>query len=101
LRIRAPDIQAAMAMLGRRAVPPGSTQPLLLARTDLRRADLAHANLKGADLVGANLEGAYLSGANLEGACLSGANLEGARATPDTSWPNGFNWKDAKLHMEE
>jgi hypothetical protein len=131
LRVRAPDIQAAMTVLGRRALPPGRTQPLLLARTDLRGADLAHANLKGTDLLRAHLEGADLGGAHLEGAYLLGAhleaayllgahleaanlrdanletanlrdaNLEGARATPATSWPNGFNWKDAKVRLEE
>jgi hypothetical protein len=102
LRVRAPDIQAAMTVLGRRALPPGRThQPLLLARTDLRRADLAYANLKGTSLAGAHLERAFLGGAHLEGAILVGAYLEGARATPATSWPNGFNWKDKKIRMEE
>jgi Pentapeptide repeats (8 copies) len=82
LRVSAPDIQAVMTVLGRRALAPGRTQqPLLLAGTDLRRADLTYANLKGA--------------------ILRGAHLEGARGTPGTSWPNGFNWKDAKVHMEE
>jgi uncharacterized protein YjbI with pentapeptide repeats len=201
LRVRAPDIQAAMTVLGRRAPPPSRTQPLLLAGTDLRRVDLADAHLERADLSGAHLERAdlpgahleraslsvahleganladahleraslggahleraflggahlegadlslayleeaylreanleranfgfahleranfsfanleranlhdahleeaYLRNANLEGADLRGAHLEGARATPATSWPNGFNWKDAKVHMEE
>jgi hypothetical protein len=151
LRVRAPDIQAAMTVLGRRAPAPGSTdQPLLLARTDLRRADLTDAHLKGTDLASAHLEGALLGGADLEQANLGGADLEqarlgganlkqarlrgadlegaflrgadlegadlgahlegadlrgahlgGARATPATSWPNGFNWKDAKVHKEE
>ena len=31
-----------------------------------------------------------------EGAILGGAHLEGARASADTSWPNGFDWKAAK-----
>jgi hypothetical protein len=78
LRVRTPDIQAALTVLGRRALPPGKPQPLLLARTDLRRADLAHANLKGARLGGANLEEADLGGAHLEEARLGGANLEEA-----------------------
>jgi hypothetical protein len=101
LRVRAPDIQAVMTVLGRRALTPGRTQPLLLARTDLRGADLAHANLEGTDLSGAHLEGAYLGDADLEGAYLRDADLAGARATPRTSWPNGFNWKDAKVRMLE
>jgi hypothetical protein len=31
-----------------------------------------------------------------EWAILGGAHLEGARASADTSWPNGFDWKAAK-----
>jgi uncharacterized protein YjbI with pentapeptide repeats len=41
-------------------------------------------------------EWANLGGAHLEGAILFGAHLEGARASADTSWPNGFDWKAAK-----
>jgi uncharacterized protein YjbI with pentapeptide repeats len=78
LRVRAPDIQAVMTVLGRRALPPGKPQPLLLARTDLRGADLEDANLAWADLTGAHLEEADLDGANLKEAYLAGAHLEGA-----------------------
>lgn len=78
LRVRAPDIQAVMTVLGRRALPPGSTQRLLLAYTDLRRADLRRANFAGASLLGAHLEWAHLDGAHLEEADLFGAHLEGA-----------------------
>ena len=49
----------------------------------------------GADLSGAHLEGALLHGAHLEGVTLDGAELNGARATMDTAWPTGFDWRAA------
>jgi hypothetical protein len=55
LRVRAADVQAAMTVLGRRALPPGKAKPLLLTCVDLRRADLDGANLDGANLGGANI----------------------------------------------
>jgi hypothetical protein len=149
LRVRAPDVQAVMTVLGRRALPPGEPQPLDLAGIDLRKAwlygahleganlGIAHlegailgiAHLEGAHLYGAHLEGAWLvgarleranlqgahlegahlynaylagaslSGAHLAGAYLGGAHLEDASATPSTSWPKDFEWKDARVHM--
>jgi uncharacterized protein YjbI with pentapeptide repeats len=75
LRARAPDVQAVMTVLGRRELPPGKTDPLLLPHVDLREAGLIEANLEGADLRGANLERADLRGANLRRAHLEGANL--------------------------
>jgi hypothetical protein len=78
LRVRAPDIQAAMTVLGRRAKPPGGAQVLQLSGVDLRKAHLSLAHLEGARLDGAHLEGAYLYDAHLEGAQLNGAHLEGA-----------------------
>jgi uncharacterized protein YjbI with pentapeptide repeats len=89
LRARAPDVQAAMTVLGRRQLPlGGASLLLLLGGVDLRKAnlieanlegaDLSHAHLEGADLTGASLRGARLAHVHLEGACLRGANLEGA-----------------------
>jgi uncharacterized protein YjbI with pentapeptide repeats len=78
LRESAPDVQAAVTVLGRGGFAPATPTPLDLARVDLRRARLDGANLQGAMLVGANLQGAMLDGANLQGADLSGANLQGA-----------------------
>jgi uncharacterized protein YjbI with pentapeptide repeats len=78
LRVRAPDIQGAITVLGRRALPSGRVQPLWLTSVDLRKARLVDANLEGAILRGAHLEGADLRGAHLEGADLVGAHLEGA-----------------------
>lgn len=89
LHERAPDVQAAMTVLGRggfaAAVPTG----LDLRRVDLRRleavgadlrgARLDRAQLQGANLHRADLNGAYLNRAQLQGATLTGAHLEGAR----------------------
>jgi hypothetical protein len=107
LRVRAPDVQAALTVLGRRKPSHGAEKPLDLTATDLRRADLTdaqlqgaifdHAVLEGADLSGAQLQDAFLSirlsltflaaagmqrahldGADLRGAFLNGAQLQGA-----------------------
>jgi len=102
LRARAPDVQVAMAVLGRRLPSPGQ-RPLTLSRVDLRgltlkgarlngatfqesnlaRAELInvrldHADLTAADLRWASLEGSHLTGANLSRADLRGANLSDA-----------------------
>lgn len=63
-----PDIQTALAVIGRRDV-----------KRDTRRIDLSYADLTGAHLTG-DLRGADLTGANLTGADL-GANLTGADLT--------------------
>jgi hypothetical protein len=109
LRVRAPDVQAALTVLcypplSNERVKSKETGLLNLARTDLRRASLRDARLDGVDLWGARLEGADLRGAHLErsivekanfgrfdktsplyrhGANLSGANLTGARGIDD------------------
>jgi uncharacterized protein YjbI with pentapeptide repeats len=89
------DIQAALTVIGRRSVGPGT---LNLTRTniaganldranligaDLTQADLSTATLRAADLLGAtlrvtDLSTADLSQAGLHRANLSGANLSGA-----------------------
>src|SRR6266511_3496490 len=101
LQFRKPDVQAVVAILGRRDAV--GDEELLLARVDLRRAylrraNLDHANLrnsslrgvqgrntrlrgavlKQADLTKALLQGADLQGADLQRADLTGANLSGA-----------------------
>jgi Pentapeptide repeats (8 copies) len=55
----APDIQAVLTVLGRRArtYGKGEDQRLDLTRTDLRRANLARAHLEGAHLTSADLGG--------------------------------------------
>jgi uncharacterized protein YjbI with pentapeptide repeats len=111
LRLRA-DIQAILAVLGRRSPVPGKIGRRLLdlRGTDLRGANLAGGRLEGLSLNGAHLEqadvtravlahsnlreanlaGASLTETDLEGASLSRANLEGARL-------NGANLKGADL----
>jgi hypothetical protein len=90
LQSRAPDVQAALSVLGRRD-RRSDDPPLDLGVTDLRgaqlidahleRANLGVTNLYGARLTGAHLEGARLIGAVLEWAQLTGAHLEGANLT--------------------
>jgi uncharacterized protein YjbI with pentapeptide repeats len=107
------DIQAVMAVLGRRKVPHAATldkRLLDLRETDLRGANLSGVRLDGVTLYGAHLEqadatravlsrsnlreawlsGATLSEVDLQGASLSKANLEGARL-------NGANLERADL----
>ena len=73
------DVQAAIAVLGRRTVDfERSDQHLDLKRAELASADLTEADLAGANLKGANLAGALLLGADLTRAFLVGADLAGA-----------------------
>jgi hypothetical protein len=125
LQMRAPDVQAAMTVLGRRRPPIGSAERLDLTNTDLRyaylggaqlqRADLTGARLQGADLYRAQLQGAKLIAAQLQGAYLvatqfqgaqlvapempgadlEDAQLQGAQCNAQTVWPVGFNWEVA------
>lgn len=96
----APDLQAALTVLGRRPQPAhdapradlhGLRAPLLrlhggadlfgadLSGADLRGANLNHIDLRYANLRGADLDGADLSGGtNLDNADLRAANLVGA-----------------------
>lgn len=106
LAVRAPDVQAALTVLGR--APRLAGQELRLSRVDLRRAkmthavftdadlhfaDLTHVNLRNTDLKRTDLSGAWLAKAvlveadlqqaSLRTALLSHARLDGAdlRAT--------------------
>ena len=74
LQVRQPDVHAAMSVLARRAELAGDP-PL--------------------DLSGSPL----LCGTQLQGADLRGAHLAGARASADTSWPDGFDWRAAGARM--
>jgi hypothetical protein len=76
----AADIQAILTVLGRRTQTygKGETQPLNLAKTDLRGAYLAGSPLEKAVLTGAQLQGAHLAGAQLRWANVAGAQLQGA-----------------------
>jgi uncharacterized protein YjbI with pentapeptide repeats len=87
LRVRAPDVQAALTVLSRNKLHETAHPRLDLGQTDLRKAelfgfqlesaDLEQAHLEGASLMYANLKKAYLREAQLTGAQLSYANLEG------------------------
>lgn len=102
MRVRAPDIQAAMGTMGR--LPPSrDEQAISLSRVDLRSialrdarlsgsrfryanlarsmlegAWLEHSDLTAADLRQADLHRAHLTGTNLSRAALQGANLRRA-----------------------
>ena len=87
LYVRAPAIQAALNVLGRRPHAPEAWQ-LYLSRTDLRSASLddatfsgvlmRYANLARARLVRAHLDGGDLKGSDLRQANAVGVNLAGA-----------------------
>jgi hypothetical protein len=119
LAIRAPDVQAAITVLGRMVRPDQPSlrlstadlrkarmyglhfQSALLGRSNLCAARLYDANLIGADLGGADLSDSHLmrsdlSEANLRRADLRGAQLDGARligamADLHTCWPSDFD----------
>ena len=78
LRGRAPDIQAAITVLGRGNFPAASPTRLILGAVDLRKATLTGADLRRVDLTGAQLQEAELKGAQLQGAVMFGAQLQGA-----------------------
>src|SRR6266511_1617166 len=80
LQSRAPDIQAALTIIGRRPTHKNDP-PLDLRQTDLREANLGGANLTRARLSGADLTQAQLGGADLTGTQFDGANLTGADLT--------------------
>ncbi|HZD69693.1 MAG TPA: pentapeptide repeat-containing protein [Actinomycetes bacterium] len=75
LQTRAPDVQAALTIIGRRP-----------AEEDDPRLDINQTDLRAANLHGANLTGAWLVEAN-----LTGAQLGKAQASHDTIWPDGWN----------
>jgi hypothetical protein len=79
----APDIQAALDVLGRRrqGYKDGERQRLDLRGTDLRRANLAGAKFGGAILSEVHLEGATLTGIHLEEAILRETRLDHATLT--------------------
>jgi hypothetical protein len=100
LRLRAPDVQAALTVLGRHPSMT-ATQPPNLSDTDLRRADLSNAELQGARLLGAQLQGPNLRAAQLQRVNLFHAQLQGARSNAKTVWPEGFDWKAAGVELQE
>lgn len=77
LQSRAPDVQAAMTVLGRRKQQEGDPETFLRS-VDLRKADLSGAQLQGIYFGGANLQDATLSSTNLDDAALEDVNLQDA-----------------------
>jgi hypothetical protein len=130
LWIRAADVADAVRVIGRLPALTGIWPNRYLGSLDLRRANfrnadlagaylgrsnLARAEFQGADLCGANLrfatlvraefedaslERAILTGVDLRGAELHGARLRDAAASPETRWPDGFDWKAVGVTME-
>lgn len=110
LKIRAPDVQAAVMVLCRSPLcdhrKNASIADLLdlnrtdlrldLSRTDLRRASLSGANLDGVNLWGSRLEGANLRNARLRAAGLSDANL-GLFDPGNTKYTVGADLREADL----
>src|SRR6266516_6929145 len=78
LRGRAPDIQAAITVLGRGNFPAASPARLILGAVDLRQATLPGADFQRVDPTGAQLQEAELKGAQLQGAVMFGAQLQEA-----------------------
>jgi hypothetical protein len=83
LQVRAPDIQAAIGVLGNRPPTPEYRQ-LYLSRVDLRgvqldSAQLANVQIRHANLARGWLRGAQLDGSDLKATDLRQANLQGAR----------------------
>jgi Pentapeptide repeats (8 copies) len=101
LKIRAPDVQVAMTVLGRsplcdERLKPGNDDLLDLSRTDLRRASLSGAHLERINFWASRLDGANLRGAYLQGAVLSEANL--GRFNPESAkYQSGADLSDANL----
>lgn len=75
LPVRAPDIQAALNVIGRRPTHKGDP-PLDLTQIDLRKA---------------NLGGVDLAKAQLDWANLTEAQLGWALASWETVWPDGWD----------
>jgi len=79
LQVRAPDVQAAVTVLGRGGFPDAVADRLDLGGVDLRKATLADADLRKASLAGSRLEESNLSRAQLQEANLARVWLRDVR----------------------
>ena len=94
MRVRAPDIQAAMGVVGRRA--PSRDEPVIyLSRVDLRSIALRRSRLSGTKFRYANLARAVLAGVWLDHSDLTAADLR--RAFLDDAHLNHANLSRASL----
>ena len=99
LRMTRPDVQAAVAVIGRRD-PKNDREAVNLNSADLTGADLTDAELAGAKIDGADFTRANLARANLTGAQLNGANLTRADLTSARladAWLPGVDFTRAGL----
>jgi hypothetical protein len=99
LKVRAPDVQAALTVLCRLPVCDDHVQSdekgrLDLSRSDIRRASLRQAQMERADLSRAFLQGADLREANLRGVVLKEANLG---PVSGSRYRDGADLSDANL----
>jgi Pentapeptide repeats (8 copies) len=99
LKVRAPDVQAALTVLCRVPVCDDHVQSdekgrLDLSRSDIRGASLRQAQLERADLSRVLLQGADLREANLRGVFLKEANLGPA---PGSHYRGGADLSNANL----
>jgi pentapeptide repeat protein len=101
LRLRAPDVQAALTVLGRGgfAASDRDAPPLDLSDTDLRRAYLRGADLRRVRLHSADLRRAHFDAVDLRGATLNRANLQDAHLDGrlEDAALRGANLQDADL----
>ncbi|MFI6100844.1 pentapeptide repeat-containing protein [Lentzea sp. NPDC051213] len=100
LYVRCPDVQAALNVLGRRQISPGTLR-LYLSRVDLRSANLDNARLIGAQIRHANLARSWMVAAVFNKSDLCYTNLRQVRATK-ASFANailrGATLEGADLH---
>jgi Pentapeptide repeats (8 copies) len=101
LRLRAPDVQAALTVLGRGGFADGDPEapPLDLSDTDLRRAYLRGADLRRVRLHSADLRRAHFDAVDLRGATLNRTNLQDAHLDGrlQDAALRGANLQDADL----
>ena len=101
MRVRAPDIQVALTLLGTLS-DNGRELGIVLTSVDLRLADLRTLHLEGSDFRNSHLEGAALAEVHLEDSALGGVNLTAAATVLEghfsgvwddkrTVWPEEFD----------
>jgi Pentapeptide repeats (8 copies) len=94
LGMRAPDVQAAITVLGRRTAM-ATDPPLDLSDTDLSVGSFVHARLQRVNFIGALLPATDFTGAQLQNASMPGVLLWNADFT--NAQLQGANLGDAKV----